>query len=72
MVPREDVEEKARRLLAEGRLIYDAEDEEAIRLGDTGLWLLTHEAGRWRCSCPAVGRCSHLAALLLLVQSNPT
>lgn len=72
----ENVEQKARRYLAEGRvqvrrvlegggLVY------ATARGSDGTeYDLGYDpagAGAWRCKCPAKARCAHLAALQLIV-----
>jgi uncharacterized Zn finger protein len=67
-MPREDARTKARRLLAEGRLIVRLVDEREIRAicrGDHGeIYSLGHDAGSWYCTCPAKTTCSHLYALM--------
>jgi len=72
---RENVEEKGRRLLTEGRLIVERVDAKATNLvvatcrGDSGeVYQLGYDprANEWRCTCEARGRCSHLVALQLV------
>jgi hypothetical protein len=67
---RETVEEKARRLLGEGRLLVEHVADgrvQAIVAGDSGMHELAVEAdGAESCSCRASGRCSHLVALGLV------
>ncbi len=68
--------EKARRYLAEGRLVVRELDEDAgvvqadVR-GDGAVWTLGHDSTGWHCSCPARGRCAHLLALGLVVAVEP-
>jgi hypothetical protein len=74
--PRESMDAKAARLLADGRLTVARVNHDqvlALCQGDSGqVWQLGYERGRgWRCSCPARawGRhCSHLAALMRVVE----
>lgn len=67
---RETVTEKAVRYLLDGRLLVERVDDEAIVAicaGDSGVYELSRDAGGdWQCSCPALRRCSHLAALELV------
>lgn len=68
---RENVDTKARRYLAEGRLTVmqlDALSIEAVCRGGGALYELGHTSGSgWFCSCPARGvRCAHLHALRLV------
>ncbi|MCU1483673.1 MAG: hypothetical protein JWN67_419 [Actinomycetia bacterium] len=64
---RENAVAKARRYLAEGRLIVTALDQRHVTAtcrGDGALHQLAWDATNgWRCSCPARGRCAHLLAL---------
>jgi len=67
---RENAQDKSRRLLVAGRLRVVKVDGELIIAecrGDSGaIYHLGHEPGArkpWRCTCPAVGPCSHLYAL---------
>jgi uncharacterized Zn finger protein len=69
-VPRENAAVKARRLLGEGRVDVRHRQGPELRAfvrGDSGE---VHEAGHvrgsWYCSCAAYGRCSHMAALMLI------
>lgn len=71
MTGRESVEDKARRLLATGRLTVTSvvgDHVAAVCQGDTGCYDLGHQPGRgWWCSCAVrTDRCSHLAALWLI------
>lgn len=67
---RETVEEKAKRYLGEGRLVVEHVIGDEIRArcrGRGAEYVLGLEADGWYCSCPARGRCAHLAALELVV-----
>ncbi len=80
-MPREGVEAKGRRLLAEGRLVLDLVDREvdvvrATCRGSGALHRLGYELrrGGWYCDCAARSRCSHLVALELVTvvrKENP-
>jgi uncharacterized Zn finger protein len=65
---RENAERKGARLLVSGRLIVtwlDATEARATCRGDSGeIYLLGYRPGSWYCDCPALGRCSHLVALM--------
>jgi hypothetical protein len=68
---RETVDEKARRLLGEGRVtVVRAEFDEidATVTGDSGkAYVVVHRPGGWRCRCVAtVDRCSHVVAVGLV------
>jgi hypothetical protein len=73
-VIRENAATKARRLLAEGRLMIEAASSSepflaAVVRGDSGrLYRCGFEldADGWFCSCDAKGRCSHVQALMLV------
>ena len=70
---RESVEEKARRYLAEGRVVVElvSEDEICARCrGGGAIYKLGLEGGEWFCSCPARGRCAHLLALQLVTVAS--
>jgi len=75
---RESVADKAVRLLREGRLtvLYrDGDRVTAVCHGDSGTYHLGHSPDRpgvWSCSCPAVGRCAHTVALMLVVIPDKT
>ena len=64
---RENAASKACRLLISGRVfmrIVNASEVIAAVRGDSGeLYEAGFIRGRWRCSCPAVGPCSHLIAV---------
>ncbi len=73
---RERAAEKARRYLAEGRLLVRELDEHAgVVQADVRGDGAVHVAGRdergWYCDCPARGRCAHLLALGLVVAIEP-
>lgn len=76
---RENVDDKGRRLLGEGRLtvLRTGGDDRLIHAtckGDSGeVYQLGYDPTRnqWRCTCIARGRCSHLVALQL-VTIKPT
>lgn len=72
---RENVEDKGRRLLTEGRLTVERAGGRTAPLivakarGDSGeVYDLGFDPGKrqWRCTCPAKGKCSHLVALQLV------
>ena len=69
-MPRENFTAKARRLLAEGRVIVthvDGRNVSALVRGDSAeLYRVTHSSGTWSCDCAALGRCSHVQALMLI------
>jgi hypothetical protein len=64
---RENAASKACRLLVSGRVymrIVNADEVLAAVRGDSGtLYETGFVRSRWRCSCPAVGPCSHLIAV---------
>jgi hypothetical protein len=70
----ESIEEKAERLLVDGRIrLVRVEPNSGLVVakaeGDTGTWDLGYDPkGReWRCNCPArVRPCSHLLAVQLV------
>lgn len=68
---RENAAVKARRLLGEGRLLItrvDGREVDAICRGDSGeFYSVSHRPGHWACTCPALTRCSHMQALMLVV-----
>ena len=68
-------EDKARRLLTEGRLQLRSLDAEWITAtieGDTGAYRLGLNPGGWWCACPArTRRCSHLLALQTVTLTPP-
>jgi hypothetical protein len=71
---RESAAAKARRYLAEGRLIVLEVGPQVVRAvcrGDGQVWRCGWWQGRWGCTCPAGGTfratCAHLLALRLVV-----
>jgi uncharacterized Zn finger protein len=62
---------KARRLLAEGRVVIDRVQGHHVRAfvrGDSGSYYeVTHDKGTWLCDCVNPGGCSHVEALRLVV-----
>jgi uncharacterized Zn finger protein len=45
----------------------DGRDVAALVRGDSAkLYRVTHRSGRWSCDCAALGRCSHVQALMLV------
>jgi hypothetical protein len=64
---RENAARKAERLLISGRVFIrrvNASEVVACVRGDSGeLYEAGWIRGRWRCSCPALGACSHLIAV---------
>lgn len=70
MTARETAAAKARRYLATGRLTVirvDGDVADAVVRGDTAEHRVGHDPARgWHCTCPARGRCSHVAALRLV------
>jgi hypothetical protein len=69
-IGRENVETKARRYLAEGRVRITYVDSDAVRAdvrGGGAVWHVAYEPGYgWSCDCPARRRCCHRAALELV------
>jgi uncharacterized Zn finger protein len=69
-VSRESVDSKGRRYLTEGRLTVLHVDEALVRAscrGGGAVYVLGWSGDGWWCGCAARGRCSHLAALELVV-----
>lgn len=72
---RENAEAKGRRYLAEGRVVVEAVDRHHIAASVRGsgeIHQTGYVRGGWFCSCPALGRCSHLTALQLVCVAPPT
>ena len=66
---RENAAGKARRYVAEGRLIVRSIDATSARAecrGDGRIYQVGFDGRRWHCDCPALGRCSHQYALGLV------
>jgi uncharacterized Zn finger protein len=69
-VPRETVQDKAKRYLTEGRVIVDRVADGVVRARVRGAGAVHHvgyDHARWACDCPARGRCAHLLAVGLVV-----
>lgn len=65
-MPRESADTKAARYLAEGRLVVTRVDGNLVTAtcrGDGQIYVLGRDQRGWYCTCPALGRCSHLLAL---------
>lgn len=73
--PRETIQSKAHRYLLEGRLrVLTADHRHAIAVvrGQGTTYQVEGRApSAWRCSCPALRRCSHLIALQLVICFPP-
>jgi uncharacterized Zn finger protein len=68
-MPLESAESKGRRYLTEGRLLVRSVQPGGIRAicrGSGEYHRVGYERGGWFCTCPALGRCSHLVALQLV------
>lgn len=65
---RDNIEDKAARMLAEGRVrvSYSGDGLTAVVQGDTDTYTLHREPDRWRCTCPARVTCSHRRAVELV------
>jgi len=67
---RENAAVKAHRYLTEGRVVLltvTTDTVAGVVRGDAALHRVDYGVRRgWRCSCPAVGRCSHLLAVGLV------
>jgi uncharacterized Zn finger protein len=66
---RENALTKGRRYVTEGRLVVRSLNAESARAecrGDVTIYAVGFENGRWCCTCPALGRCSHQYALGLV------
>jgi uncharacterized Zn finger protein len=69
MSTRENVEDKGRRYLIEGRVLVERVDQDEVLAtvrGGGDLYRVTHQRGGWECSCPARTRCAHLVAVGLV------
>ena len=65
--------DKARRLLADGCVMVIAADEAhtvARVRGDSGIHDVNFHRGKWSCTCPAFGECSHRIAVRLVTTSQ--
>lgn len=69
----ETVDEKAWRYLLDGHLTIGLIANGKILASCKGSggrsYVLGFDQGRWLCSCPALGACCHLRALLLVTNS---
>jgi len=68
---RESVDEKALRYIAEHRVLIrrvDGRDIDAEINGGTGRWYVQRRRAGWRCDCPALRRCAHLAAVRIVTE----
>jgi uncharacterized Zn finger protein len=68
---RENADAKGRRYVSEGRLTVEEVGPDLVRATCKGSGRV-HDCGwsrslGWSCSCPSIGRCSHLVALMLVV-----
>jgi hypothetical protein len=71
---REDRFAKAHRLLVSRRVHVvrvDGTDVDAIVEGDTGTYVVGRRRGRFVCSCPSPGPCSHGRAVGAVVNPAP-
>lgn len=75
----ENVEQKARRYLTEGRVVIERAEADGgwVVAAARGSGNETYHLGydpmkkQWRCTCPVTrGRCSHIAALRLIVTAR--
>ena len=73
---RENVEAKAKRYLAEGRVRVQLCDEESgvasaeVR-GNGAVYAVDHDDKGWHCDCPARTRCAHIIALESVMVLRP-
>ena len=75
MSPRETIDAKARRYLAEGRVTVEYADSGTVRAscrGSVAVYRVGFGGGVWRCDCPARGRCAHLVAVGLVATRRAT
>jgi hypothetical protein len=67
---RDNARAKALRILAEGRVTIKRVNPSgvvALVRGDSAaFYIVTHDGARWRCSCEAIGRCSHGIAVQMV------
>ncbi len=72
---RENAEAKAKRYLGEGRIVLIRVSDERVLArvrGDGSVWQVVYQNGKWSCTCPARGRCSHLLAVGAVVAPEGT
>lgn len=68
-MPTETIEDKAARLLTAGNVHLVTVRPGVVVAhvaGDSGVWDVALQDGRWSCTCPAVRGCSHLEAVYLV------
>ncbi len=66
---RENAEAKGRRYLTEGRLLIRSAGPDGVRAlcrGNGEWYRVGYQRGGWSCDCPALGRCAHLVAIMLV------
>jgi hypothetical protein len=73
---RENVLEKARRYLGEGRLVIRELDEHggtalADVRGGGAIWTVARDESGWSCNCKARRNCCHIEALRLVTALEP-
>lgn len=56
------ITEKAERLLLEGHVRVPVVREVVVK-GDHDTYYVVREGDRWRCTCPARKKCSHIEAV---------
>lgn len=70
-MPREDARAKAIRMLGEGRVTISFVGENEIVAGVRGdsarRYVVRWSPSGWSCDCDAVGKCSHIRAVQLVV-----
>ena len=72
---RENAASKSRRYLAEGRVVITKVSDRIVTAqirGDAAVWDVVYQNGKWSCTCPARGRCSHLLAVGAVVAPEGT
>lgn len=68
----ENAAAKSRRLLSEARIRILEANEDAgtlsaeVRGDSSAIYVVSHDADGWACSCPTRGLCSHVRALMLV------
>jgi uncharacterized Zn finger protein len=71
---RENAHDKARRLLAEGRVVISRVEgthiDATIRGDSASFYSVRHRSGSWSCTCPALGPCSHRLAVQLVTVAS--
>ena len=71
---RESAVAKGARYLVEGRLVVELVEAQRIVASCRGageIYQLGYSPGGWWCSCPVLGRCSHLHALMTVTVAPP-